>query len=60
MVTMGRAAAQVAAVFMARVTVQTPICKILKAIKVVITSNLDRVVRSSNSNRVDTRAIQSS
>ena len=55
---MGRAAAQVAAVFMARVTVQTPICKILKAMKVDITNNLARVV--GNSSKVDTRAIRSS
>ena len=55
MVTMGRAAA-----FMARAAVQIPIFKILKGIKVVITSNLARVVSNSNSSRVDTRAIQSS
>ena len=55
---MGRAAAQVAAVFMARAAVQIPIFKALKVIKVVIISNLAREV--SNSSRVDTRAIQSS
>ena len=60
MVTMGRAAAQVAAVFMARAVVQIPSFKILKAIQVVIISNLARVVSSNNSGREDTRAIQSS
>ena len=55
---MGRAAAQVVAVFMARAAVQIPTFKILKVTKVVITNNLARVV--SNSSKVDTRAIQSS
>ena len=58
MVTMGRVAAQAAAVFMARVAVQIPIFKILKAIKVDITNNLASVV--SNSSKVDTRTIRSS
>ena len=46
---MGRAAAQVAAAFMARAAVQIPI-------KVVIISNLARQVSSSS--RVDSRVIQ--
>ena len=54
---MGRATAQVAAVFMARVAVQIPTFKALKVIKVVITSNLAREVSNSN---LDIRAIQSS
>ena len=58
MVTMGRAAAQVPAVFMARAAGQIPIFKILKATKVGITNNLARAV--NNSSKVDTRAIQSS
>ena len=57
MVTMGREAAQVTAVFMAQAAVQIPIFKILKAIKVDITNSLAKVV--SNSSKVDTRAIQS-
>ena len=56
MVTMGRVAALVAAAFMARAAVQIPIFKILKATKVGITNNLAKAV--SNSNKVDTRAIQ--
>ena len=56
---MGRAAAQVVAAFMARMAVQIPIFKILNVTKVVLTNNLARVV-SSNSSRVDTKAIQSS
>ena len=55
---MGRAAAQVAAAFMARAAVQIPIFRILKVIKVVLTSNLARVISSSS--RGDTRPIQSS
>ena len=55
---MSRAVAQVAAVFMARAAVQFPIFKILKVIKVVITSNLAREISSSS--RVDIRVIQSS
>ena len=58
MVTMRRAEAQVAAVFMARAAVQIPIFRILKVIKVVLTSNLARVISSSS--RGDTRPIQSS
>ena len=54
---MGRAAAQVAAAFMARAAVQIPIFRILKVIKVVLTSNLARVISSS---RGVTRPIQSS
>ena len=45
---MGRAAAQVAAAFMARAAVQIPIFRILKVIKVVLTSNLARVISSSS------------
>ena len=55
---MGRAAAQVAAAFMARAAVQIPIFKTLMVIKVVIISNLAREVSSSS--RVDIRVIQSS
>ena len=58
MVTMGGATAQAAAVFIARAAVQTPIFKILKAVKVDITNNLARVI--SDNSKVDTRAIQSS
>ena len=58
MVTMGREAAQATSVFMAQAAVQIPIFKILKAIKVDISSSLARAV--SNSSKVDTRAIQSS
>ena len=58
MVRMGRAAAQAAAGFMAWAAVQTPILKILKAVKVDITNNLARVI--SDNSKVDTRAIQSS
>ena len=50
---MGRAAAQVAAAFMARAAVQIPIFRILKVIKVVLTSNPARVISS----RGDTRPI---
>ena len=58
---MGTPAAQVVAVFMARAAAQIPIFKILKVTKVVITSNLAKVVSSSsNDSRVDTGAIQSS
>ena len=57
MVIMGRAATQVAAAFMARAAVQIPTFRILKVIKVVLTSNLARVISSS---RGDTRPIQSS
>ena len=57
MAIMGRAAAQVAAVFMAR-AVQIPTFKALKEIKVAIISNLAREVSSSSS--LDIRAIQSS
>ena len=58
---MGRVAAQVPAAFMARVAVQIPTFKILKAIQVVIISNLARVVSNNNNNNMeDTRAIQSS
>ena len=56
MVTMGRAATQVAVVFMARAAGQIPISKIPRATKVGITNNLAKAV--SNSNKVDTRAIQ--
>ena len=59
MVTMGRAAAQVAAVFMARAAVQIPTFKALKEIKVAIISNLAREFGNNNSN-LDTRGIQSS
>ena len=45
---MGRAAAQAASVFMARVAVQIPIFKALKVIKVVIISNLAKEVSSSS------------
>ena len=45
---MGRAAAQVAVAFMARALVQIPIFRILKVIKVVLTSNLARVINSSS------------
>ena len=58
MVTMGRAVAQVAAVFMARAAGQILISKIPRATKVDITNNLARAV--SNSSKVDTRAMQSS
>ena len=58
MVTMGRAAAQVAAAFMAWVAGQIPISKVPRATKVDITNNLARAVSSSS--KVDTRAIQSS
>ena len=58
---MGRAAAQVAAVFMAQAAGQIPAFKILKAIQVVIISNLARVDSNNNNNNMeDTRAIQSS
>ena len=60
MVVMDLVVVQGPAAFMARAAVQIPTFKILKAIKVVIISNLARVVSSSNSSRVDTRAIQSS
>ena len=59
MAIMVRAAAQLAAVFMVRATVQIPIFKALKEIKVVTVSNLAKGVSSSNNN-LDTRAIQSS
>ena len=55
---MGRAAAQMAAGFMARAVVQIPIFKTLRVIKVAITSNPAREVSSSS--RVDIRVIQSS
>ena len=58
MVTMGRAAAQVVAVFMARAAGQIPISKVPRATKVDITNNLAKA--GSNSSKVDTRAIQSS
>ena len=58
METIGRAAAQVAAVFMAWAAGQIPISKVPRATKVDITNNLARAV--SNSSKVDTRAIQSS
>ena len=56
---MGQATAQVAAVFMVRAAVQTPIFKALKEIKVGTGNNLAKEV-SSNNNNLDTRAIQSS
>ena len=55
---MGRAVAQVAAVFTARTVVQIPTFKALKEIKVDITSNLVREVSSSSS--LDIRATQNS
>ena len=61
MATMAWVAAQASAAFMARAAAQIPIFKILKVTKVVITSNLAKVVSSSsNDSRVDTGAIQSS
>ena len=58
MVTMGRAAAQAAAVSMARAVGQIPISKVPRATKVDITNSLVRAV--SNNSKVDTRDIQSS
>ena len=58
MVTMDRAADQVAAGFMARAAGQIPISKIPTATKVDITNSLARAV--SNNSKVDTRAIQNS
>ena len=48
MATVARAAAQALAAFMARAAVQIPIFRILKVIKVVLTSNLARVISSSS------------
>ena len=48
MATMGRAAAQAAAAFMARAAAQIPIFRILKVITVVLTSNLARVISISS------------
>ena len=55
---MGRAAAQVAVVFMARVAVQILAFKALKVIKVVIISNLAKGANSSSN--PDIRVTQSS
>lgn len=57
MVTVGRAAAQVAAAFMAWAAGQIPISKVPRATKVDITNSLVKAL--SNSGKVDTRAIQS-